>query len=204
MLRRIFPDEFVAIAVALAVALGLGAFGCNDTPSWKDPGPAAAFNKFLMDWFTGDRDAAFEAIAPADRKILTAPLGKLRSEVGNDDAPDKSDMIVRGHVDSPYTIKDIELHTPLNSAPHDGQTVRLDLTYYDGHTGTATMVWQGKRWYVDLPLQTSAKGPAAGAKAAPAPDAGAANADAGTADAAAPPDAQPGSDTESAGHQKEQ
>ena len=123
--------------------------GCNK--SWENPGPAATFEQFLMDLRRGRTEAAFEALAPEDRKMLTEPLEKHRDEVGEEALPKTSEMLVAGSVDSPLDFKDIEFDETLETEPEKGAVVELDLIYHDGRKGYARMVWGGERWYVDLP-----------------------------------------------------
>ncbi len=146
--------------VVIAVMSSIGIFGCEEERTWSDPGPASTFERFLMDWYRGEYEAAFETIAPEDRKALTEPLDELEGKLDAGDLPKEADMLVVGRVDNPFDIKDIDLEDPLESAPQKGQKVTLELLYHDGRQGKATMIWGGERWYVDLPLEDQAGPPA--------------------------------------------
>jgi hypothetical protein len=137
----------------LVAAASFASLGCDEKPAWQEPGPEAAFENFLMDWYRGEYEAAFETIALDDRERLTKPLETLEGKLDEENLPKKVDMLVVGRVDNPYDIKDVELAVALESAPEQGQEVTLDLTYHDGREGEATLVWSGERWLVDLPLE---------------------------------------------------
>jgi hypothetical protein len=155
VLTRIFRYEPLARPLILAVALTFASAGCEKEEPWQEPGPAASFERFLMDWFQGEREAAFAAIVASDREALSAPLEKLKSEIDAEELPDKADMLVVGRVNNPYDFESIRPSTPLESAPEIGQRVELSLNFHDGREGTATMVWSGEKWLVDLPLKST-------------------------------------------------
>jgi hypothetical protein len=152
VLRRIFPNEFIVITALFVAAASFVSFGCDEKPSWKEPGPEATFETFLMDWYRGEDEAAFASIAPDDRQRLTEPLEELEGKLDSEDLPEKVDMLVVGRVDNPYDIKDVKLEGELQSAPKEGQEVTLAITYHDGREGEARLVWGGERWFVDLPV----------------------------------------------------
>lgn len=152
MLTRIFPNEYLATTALVAVLVSIVSLGCEQERSWKQPGPEASFENFLMDWYRGEYDRAFGTIVAEDRERLTAPLADLEGKVDKKNLPEESEMLVVGRVDNPYDIKDIELDEPLESEPDKGQKVNLVLKYHDGRTGSATVVWGGEKWFVDLPL----------------------------------------------------
>lgn len=151
--------------VFAGLILGLGgvALGCKDKEAWQEPAPEEVFRSFLMDWFRGERDNAFEAIVESDRAALTAPLEDLNKTHGEGVLPEDYQALVVGRVNNPYDFKSIAPKEPLTSAPEVGQKLELTLNFHDGHTGSATMVWSGERWLVDLPLEAGA------APAPPAP-----------------------------------
>jgi hypothetical protein len=144
----------------LALAVSIAGSGCEKESTWDEPGPAASFENFLMDWYRGEYETAFETITPEDRRVLTKPLDELEGKLDAQDMPAKADMLVVGRVDNPYDIKDIDLAEPLETKPDKGQKVTLELVYHDGREGEATMIWGGDRWYVDLPLEQKASEPA--------------------------------------------
>ena len=152
MLKRIHANKFLAILALLASCLLLLQAGCKEERSWKNPGPADTFEQFLADWFRGERETAFESIAPQDRRVLVRSRDELRGKLDDEQLPSPDEMLIPGRVDNPYDLEKIEPETALKSAPTQGQQVTLSLSYHDGRKGQATMVWGGDRWYVDLPL----------------------------------------------------
>lgn len=168
--------------------------GCKDKESWQEPAPEEVFRGFLMDWFRGERESAFDTIVASDREALMAPLKELQKTHDAESLPEAYQMLVVGRVNNPYDFKSIEPSERLSAAPEPGQRLELTLNFHDGHTGSATMVWSGERWLVALPLG-DAEVPEQGA---PRDDSGASNSgadtfedasDAGSMDAA--PDASP-------------
>ena len=139
------------LALALFGLVGLA--GCEQEQSWDNPGPKATYQKFLMHWFKNDRSGAFELIAPEDRDLLEEPRDELAKHLSREDLPSPGQMLVAGRVDNPYDIKSIEVEPTLESKPQKGERVTLELSYQDGRSGEATMVWAGDGWYVDLPLE---------------------------------------------------
>lgn len=149
--------------MALIFGLCVTLLGCDKKAEWQDPGPEEVFRTFLMDWFRGERKAAFSTIVEADRAALIAPLEELKASGSSDAVPEDYEMLVVGRVNNPYDFKSIELAQPLRSAPQSGQKVELRLNFHDGHQGSATMVWTGEQWRVDLPIRTGEKGAPNGA-----------------------------------------
>lgn len=137
-------------AVCLLAVAGLLSVGC-DKASWKDPGARQTFETFLMQVFRGDAESAFAAIAPEDRAVLTAPLDELKG-LPADVVPEPHQMWVITAVDNPYDVKRVEPVEELDSEPELGHKLQLKISYHDGREGSATMVWGGERWFVDLPL----------------------------------------------------
>jgi hypothetical protein len=131
------------------MALGLLLSGCGKP--WQNPGPATAFENFLLDLYTGKRESAFESLTPEDRKRLTNAIEQLEGEVPEEALPKKTQMLVTGRVDNPYDLEDIEHEADLTDEPAEGEVVELTLEYHDGRTGQARVVWGGERWFVDLP-----------------------------------------------------
>lgn len=142
----------------IVVAVGLSALslGCEPQTTWDDPGPRASFEAYLFDLFRGDAEAAFQRIAPEDRKVLVKAREGLKG-MSEADTPKDHEMLVIAGFDNPYDIKKMALETPLESAPAAGQSVVINLTYRDGRTGKATMKWSGEQWFVDLPLKGGAR-----------------------------------------------
>ena len=111
---------------------------------------------FLMNVFRGQDEAAFSSIAPEDREALTAALDEL-DDVPEEARPEPHKMWVITAVDNPYDVKRIEVEGDLEKEPKTGQSVTLNISYQDGRTGTAVMVWGGDEWFVDLPLDGAQK-----------------------------------------------
>lgn len=132
-----------------------GLTSCESRTSWDDPGPKAAFQQYLMHWFKGEREEAYAMIAPEDRKVLEAPLEELEGRLQGSKTPSAKEMLVAGRVDNPYDIKRIDAKPELESEPEPGTKVELTLSYQDGRSGSATMMWDGESWFVDLPLESS-------------------------------------------------
>ncbi len=152
MYKPILQNISAVTAAILVAAILTASLGCESKEAWQEPGPEDTFEQFLMDWYRGEREAAFEAIAPDDRRELLEAYDTLENKLDAEDLPDKSDMLVAGRVDNPYDLAKIELEQPLESAPAEGDEVTLTLEYHDGREGNATLSWGGERWYVDLPL----------------------------------------------------
>ncbi|MGM0555637.1 MAG: hypothetical protein ACQEVA_04575 [Myxococcota bacterium] len=134
------------------MSLGLLLSGCGKP--WQDPGPDDTFETFLLDLYSGNRQAAFDALRQQDRERLTKALEELEGEVPEDALPDRTQMLVTGRVDNPYDFKDIEYEEEFDQEPKEGTVVKLQLVYHDGREGQARVIWGGDRWYVDLPEAT--------------------------------------------------
>lgn len=105
-----------------------------------------------MHWFKSEREAAYEMISPADRQRLEQPLDYLRDRMSDGEIPEKDSMLVAGRVDNPYDVKDIDLGGDLpEQPPGEKVAVPLELSYHDGRTGRAVMVWTDGNWHVGLP-----------------------------------------------------
>lgn len=152
------PRSSIVVFLAVGAALSLALSGCDEPKRWDKPGPEAEFEKFLRHWFENRREKAFEMIDPKDRRRLERPVKELEDELQNVDLFEANEMLVAGRVDNPYDVKSIEVEPKLESKPSTGDRFRLTLTYQDGDTGSATMVWRGDGWYVDLPLEFAAEG----------------------------------------------
>lgn len=137
----------------LILALGLLLSGCGKP--WQEPGPDGTFETFLLDLYTGNRKAAFDALVKEDRDRLTKALQELEGDVAKDALPKQAQMLVTGRVDNPYDLKDIEYDEEFDEEPEEGAVVELQLDYHDGREGRARVIWGGDRWYVDLPDATS-------------------------------------------------
>lgn len=139
-------------AVAIALVAGLALAGCGAEGGWMEPGPEGRFRQFLMHWFKGEREAAYEMIAPKDRRRLERPLEYLEERVPEGETPDRHSMLVAGRVDNPYDLRDIDPKGELPAQPPDEDVaVPMSLSYHDGREGKATMVWTNGDWYVGLP-----------------------------------------------------
>ncbi len=133
-----------------AVCLACAISACSEP--WDDPGPREAFDAFLMHYFRGESELAFEYVLPEDRAALTAPLENAKG-LPEKATPEAHEMLVVAEVHNVYDISRMALAEPLTSAPSDGQRVELVLQMQDGSKSGAVMVWQDDRWYVDLPMQ---------------------------------------------------
>lgn len=149
------PPRRVGWVAVLAVVAAL-ATGCQESQSWREPGPEATFEQFLMHWFKNERARAFEMIVEEDRQILTEPRDMLKARLGEDGLAKRQEMLVAGRVDNPYDIRSMEVKPPLDQKPQAGDSVTLDLKYQDGREGTAKLTWTGERWAIDLPLEAQA------------------------------------------------
>jgi hypothetical protein len=145
-----------AASVAVLAVVAALASGCQESQSWREPGPEATFEQFLMHWFKNERARAFEMIVEEDRKVLTEPRDALRKKLGEEGLAERQEMLVAGRVDNPYDIRSMEVKPPLDEKPQAGESVTLDLKYQDGREGTAKLTWTGQRWAIDLPLEAQA------------------------------------------------
>lgn len=152
--QPIRPLIFGLVILVIASAI----LGCKRKEAWQEPAPEEVFRAFLMDWFRGEQQRAFEAIVESDRAALMAPLEQLKATHGADALPEDYQMLVVGRVNNPYDFKSIVPKQRLEAAPASGQQVELTLNFHDGRTGSATMVWSGERWLVDLPINADEAG----------------------------------------------
>jgi hypothetical protein len=145
-------------ALALGAALSMS---CQGRHPWQDPGPRESFEQFLMLVLRGEDEQAWAMIEESDRQQMLRAREALVKRVGEEVAGPPSRMLVVGDLDNPYDFKRIEVVDKLESAPTEGQRVRLKLIYLDGREGSAQLVWRAKRWFVDLPLEGQVGAPAA-------------------------------------------
>lgn len=143
----------IGLRLLLIVVL-LVLVGCDRDEPWKDPGPRDVFDTFLMHWFRGEAEIAFDYVLPADREALTKSLEEAR-ELPEEQRPEPHEMLVVAEVTNVYDIAKMEVDAPLDKRPADGQKVTLTLHHEDGSNSEAQLVWSDGRWYVDLPLQPS-------------------------------------------------
>lgn len=123
---------------------------CDTGQSWKNPGPREVFDAFLIHWFRGEADLAFDYVLPADREALTAPLADV--ELPQKLRPKPEEMLVVADIENVYDIDKMVVSETFEQEPPAGQRVTLTLTRQDGSTAEADLVWSDGRWYVDLPL----------------------------------------------------
>lgn len=152
--RRGYPCCVRLLPHTLALTLfltSLGAAGCDEPEPWKTPGPKDVFDQFLIHWFRGEAEIAFDYVLPADRDALTAPLSdpKLPAEM----RPEPHEMLVVAEIENVYDIDKMEVSQTFDTAPPEGQRVTLTLHHQDGSTSDADLVWSEGRWYVDLPIE---------------------------------------------------
>lgn len=125
---------------------------CGGSEPWNDPGPRDVFDAFLMHYFRGESELAFELVAPDDRAALTAPL-ETAGDIPAETKPEPHEMLVVAGVHNVYDVSRMELARPLERAPRDGENVEIVLHHQDGTRSSARLVWIESRWYVDLPLE---------------------------------------------------
>jgi len=142
---------FSFICAAMAVALGVG---CDRGEAEPDADPRATFEAFLMHWYRGNAELAFDYVLPADREALTKPL-EAAADLPEAQRPTPADMLVVSEIDNVYDIAKMEVSQKFDGTPPEGQPVTLTLHHQDGTTSTAHLVFSGGRWYVDLPLPAS-------------------------------------------------
>lgn len=140
---KIITSLFLTLSV-------VGLAGC-ESASWSDPSAADVFEQFLLDVYLGQKEAAFEAIAPNDRERLVQPRTKLR--VPEEQRPKAFEMLMVAGIENPYEIKKVDTEPKLTSAPVAGTKVKLKVTFDGDRSSEASMIWDGQRWYVDLPLE---------------------------------------------------
>jgi len=145
--RLVRRQSWASVLVLVACVLA----GCDSTPAWEDPAPEDVFERFLLDWFMGKNERAYQQIAPEDREVIERAHARLKKTMG-DKAPSSHELLAGSAVSSPYGFKKVERLTTFEGAPKAGQKLELGLSYLDGREGKATLVWDGERWFVDLPL----------------------------------------------------
>jgi hypothetical protein len=154
-LYTVLDASFIGLRrLTLCCLVALASVACDQTETWKDPGPKDVFDAFLMHWFRGEAKEAFEYVLPADREALTKPLQDVK-ELPEDRQPKPWEMLVVADVVNVYDIARMEVNSPLESRPGEGEKVTLTLQHQDGSQSHATLVWSADRWFVDLPLEKS-------------------------------------------------
>lgn len=144
------------VIVMGVVVMVLAQSGCSDGQSWDDPAPSTVFERYLMAWSQNERDKAYDMIDPADRELLEAPLDELQAVAPDGEAPTSSEMLVTGRIDHPFDLEDVRLVDPPSGGVSSGETVQLELLYFDERSGEAQLVWREDQWFVDLPLEEEA------------------------------------------------
>lgn len=129
--------------------------GCASNEAWQEPGPEAVFEQFLLHWFVGEQDKAWEMVAPEDRKELLRAREDLKKVLAPLDLPKPYEMLKSMGVASPYDFKKIARKTKLKGVLAKGTLVELKLHFFDGRESDAALVWSGTRWFVDLPVAGS-------------------------------------------------
>ena len=132
--------------------------GCNNVEQpWKEPGPKDTFDAFLMHWYRGEGEKAFEYVLPADQEALKAPLAAV-SDLPETERPKPWEMLVVAEIVNVYDIGKMEVSESFDTEPTQGQQVTLTLHHQDGTKSNAQLVWSSGRWYVDLPLPSGREG----------------------------------------------
>jgi len=144
------------LVTAGVVVMVFAQAACSDGQSWDDPAPSTVFERFLMAWSQNERDKAYDMIDPSDRELLEEPLDELRAVASDGETPTSSEMLVTGRVDHPFDLEDVRLVDPPSGGVSPGDTVQLELVYFDERSGEAQLVWRDNQWFVDLPLQVGA------------------------------------------------
>jgi len=125
--------------------------GCESS-NWANPGPQDVFEQFLLNLAMGENELAFAAIDVDDRATITQALKTLK--LPEDAMPKPHDMLVVTGVNNPFELKNIEVDPKLEAEPKPGTRVRLTLHFNGDRDSEAFMVWDGKGWFVDLPLDS--------------------------------------------------
>lgn len=137
--------RYAALCVASVVAI---TSGCQD----EEPGPEEVFRGFVENIWRGEDAAALEAVAPDTRARLLEPLDDVEQSIGEAHGLEPVDMLIVTRLDNPHELQEVEVVGELPDPLEEGSRVELALRMLDDRTGNATMVYQGGRWYVDLPL----------------------------------------------------
>lgn len=143
MTRSRLRDAALCVA-AMAVMLS----GCKA----EEPGPEQVFRGFVENIWRGEDAQALEAVLPETRARLLEPLDEVEERVGEGHGLEPIDMLIVTRLDNPHELKEVEVVGELAEPPKEGTRVELALRMLDDREGNATMVYQGGRWYVDLPL----------------------------------------------------
>ena len=137
--------------IVILIAYVFCTVGCQSAEPWNEPGPEDTFESFLIHWFRGDAEQAFQMIAPDDREALTAEIGAV-ANLGI--KPKPWEMLVVAEVENVYDVaKIVAKPSRFEERPADGTIVTLTVKHQDGSANEAQMVWREDRWYVDFPLQ---------------------------------------------------
>ncbi|RVU48736.1 hypothetical protein EA187_04710 [Lujinxingia sediminis] len=137
--------RFAALCVASMAA-------CYSGCQAEEPGPEEVFRGFVENIWRGQDALALEAVLPATRARLLEPLDDVDEQVGEGHGLTPVDMLIVTRLDNPHELKEVEIVGEHPDAPQEGTRVELALRMLDDRQGNATMVYQGGRWYVDLPL----------------------------------------------------
>lgn len=137
--------------VILGVLVAL--VGCGGD-AWTDPSPDDTFERFLLLQFMGKEKQAYAMISPEDRAVLERTREELKSKLKAADVPEPHEMLLISQLSGPYSFKRIKREGSYpEGGLQGGERVTLQLEYYDGREQTASMVWGGDRWYVDLQVK---------------------------------------------------
>ena len=139
------------IGAWLCVALS----GCAKQAPWTSPDPRDSFKTFLMDWTVGREEQVLARLSPQDRAVLERARQSAIASLGQAHAPTLSALFMASGVARPFDLKRVELASPLPQAVVAGTRSELKLTFHDGRSGQAVMVWDGERWCVSLGLEAS-------------------------------------------------
>ncbi len=143
-----FADVKSLLLLMLLPALVVGC----ESSDWASPGPQDVFEQFLLDLAMGENEHAFAVIEPNDRAEITRALKTLK--LPQDAMPQPYDMLVVAGVNNPYELKSIQVEPELKAEPKPGTRVRLKLHFNGDRDSEAFMIWDGKGWFVDLPLDS--------------------------------------------------
>ena len=138
----------------LLIVIALAGFGCINGDPWRNPGPRATFEEFLLFQMKGERALAFDLISPEDRTVLETDRSDVTARIGVGLLTEPWQSLWIRRVDTPFQLSKIEQPETFDVQPKDGQRVTMRLLYRDGAEGEATMVWRAPRWYVHLGLDT--------------------------------------------------